>query len=415
MRRAVLLLLMTLLAGCTAHGALAPFTPSASTLLGREASSALTLAGVAKYEGLYSHAGIHVQLSSRAFQAETETDATGQYGFTHLASGSYQVSFTKPGYYTQTQAVTLPIASSSVPAVTLTNHRLLYASSALYDPSRYQARTSLVLTPDRAHLAFVAGNALTRIALDGSNPSVVVTFSLASTESIDSFDWTNAGLVYAQTGTGSASIWRTSAADPASPPQLATRSANPLLSPVFSPDGTSIAFLEHQLDPATSSFELAFYRQNLADQTIAPIGAFDISSAYDYGLGPLAWTPAGLLFHKPMYCAIYQNRHADGPVGDGIYLLSPDNVSTPQGSRLTKLWFYSDYDHCLSSDAQVVYFHDGRRILARKVNDPSDYDQGAVPVGYDGTAYVASLVAGPSGDRLYYVSARGIEEMSLLP
>lgn len=415
MRRAVLPLLMIVLVGCAPHGALAPLAPNASTLAGPGAASALSLAGVAKYEGLYSHAGIHVQLSASAFQAETETDATGQYSFPHLASGSYQLSFTKPGYYPQAQVVTLPLAPSSVPGVTMTNHRLIYPNAALYDPSRYQARTSLVLTPDHAHLAFAEGNALKRIALDGSNPSVVVTFSLPATERIDSFDWTSAGLVYAQTGTGSASIWRTSAADPTSPLLLATQSANPLLSPVFSPDGSAIAFLEHQVDPANNSFELAFYRQNLADQAIAPVGAFDISSSYDYGLGPLAWTPAGLLFHKPMYCAIYQNRHADGPVGDGIYLLSPDNLSTPQGSRLTKLWFYSDYDHCLSTDAQVVYFHDGRRILARKVSDPSDYDQGAVPVGYDGSADVASLVAGPRGDRLYYVSARGVEEMTLLP
>lgn len=413
-RSAALLTLLLALWGCDPGHGVTPTVTGASLASG-------AVSGVAKYEAVDSpHAGITVRLTGPGLQAETTTDDRGRYAFGNLATGSYELHFERSRYYPATQSVSVESSTASVPAVTLSNHRLLYASTDLYDTQHFTSLTSLTLAPDGAALAFVERGVLKTLPLEGGSPTVVRDLQPPSGTVVDSFDWTRAGLCYSQVEAGSTSrLYLTAGADPTGPLQVATRSERLLICPVFSPDGTEIAYLTHLAEPwtltngdgsvgATGSSRLAVMKQGRASMTASRIADFPINASWNYGFAPLAWTPAGLLCHKPMFCDIYRvNNPADNALGDGIYLLSP-------AGALKKLYYYSDYEHCLSVDSQVLYFHEGRRLYARRVDDPHPYNQGQSIVGHDRTGMVGNMVAGPGNARLYYVSARGVEELTLL-
>lgn len=421
MRRSTLsssiLALLVALAGCDlgGTGVKPPVTGHSPVPVSGEG----TLSGIVKFEAVDApHGGIVVRLSAPGVAAETTTDDTGKYQFTGLASGSYELSFERSRYFTATRSVTLE-ATASVPTVTLSNHRLLYASSTLYDALNVSSLTSLVLAPGGERLAFVEGGVLKTLPLAGGAATVVRDLQPPAGTVVDSFDWTNAGLVYARVeGGATSSLLVTAGADPLGPLEVATTSANLLIAPALSPAGTELAYLAHlkepwSLDhgdgsPTTGQFRLAIVKQTRGQATATRVGTYNINAQWNFGFGPLAWTSAGLLFHKPMFCDIYRNDPADGPVGDGIFLISPAD------GALTKLYYYSNYEHTLSPDGRILYFHEGRKVLGRRVDDARPYNQGQYVVGYDRTGMVGNMVTSPQGDRLYYVSARGIEEMTLL-
>lgn len=397
------------LVGCDPAGGVAPATTGRSP-----APEARAISGVARYEGLDApHGGITVRLVGPEGAAETTTDQGGGYGFEHLPAGRYALSFLHAAYVTATRSVTLEAASASVEPVLLSNHRPIYASATLYDPRAYASRTSLVLAPDGEHLAFVEEGVLKTVPLAGGAATPVRDLQPPTGSVVDSFDWTAHGLAYALVEAGaSSSLWVTTGADPTGAVVAATRSADLRLCPSFGPDGTELAYLARVREPWTmadahGAYQLAVVKQARNADTATRLASFPINPSWDYGFGPLTWTPSGLLFHKPMFCDIYRNDPSFGPVGDGIFLLST-------AGALQKLYYYSNYEHCLSGDGQVLYLHEGRRIVARRVDEPGPYNQGQVPVGYDRTGMVGPMVMGKAGDRLYYVSGRGIEEMMLL-
>jgi hypothetical protein len=375
------------------------------------------LEGTARYEGVYDdHGGIAVQLAGGSTTRQTQTDATGHFAFAGVPVGSYTLTFSRDRYASQSATVSVAIATASVPVVTLSNHALVYASPSLYDQTHAQSLTSLVLTPDRQHLAFVEGGVLKSIGLDGSQPTTVRDFHLRPGDAIDSFDWSTRGLAFAYVASGSSPTYSLNlASDPAGSATVATSSSDLLISPIYSPDGGAIAFLARTSEPwanldasgsvvASGSQQLAVSRWDLSTGTWTRLAAYPINKAWNYGFGPISWTPSGILFHKPMFC----NLQYVAVSGDGLYLLNPATAG------LAKLFYYSWYDHCLSTDGQTVYFHSGRTLYGRKVSDPGNYSQGAFPVGYDASTQMAGLVMGSSGDRVYYLSARGIEVMTLL-
>ncbi|MNY12678.1 hypothetical protein D3C86_1457730 [compost metagenome] len=304
--------------------------------------------------------------------------------------------------------MSLSSPSANVSTVTLSNHRVIYPSRTLYDAGEGLPLTSLTLTPDDNGLAFVEDGALKRIGLDGSGPRIVRDFGLAPGDRLDSFDWGPKGLAYAVASSGALpprhAIWRG-----AGPVQLATSSAVPLMAPAFSPDGTALAYLA-QVQASWTAPELGLTGENQldivkqdAEGRETSLARFPIHPQWSFGFGPLQWTPRGILFHKPMFCTLsYTYGQTDG---DGLFLLDPGSA------QLRKLWFYSEYDHTLSPDQAWVYFRSGRSVLKRRLDDTSAYNIGAVSVGYDASLQVGSLCLSPGGDRLFYVSGRGIEEM----
>lgn len=380
------------------------------------------VSGVAKYEAVDTpHSGITVRLTAPGFQAETTTDEKGRYAFQNLNPGAYELRFERSRYYPATQSIGVDTATASVPTTTLSNHRLLYASADLYDLPHMASLTSLTLAPGGNGLAFVERGVLKTLPFEGGTPTVVRDLQPPAGTVVDSFDWTSAGLIYSRVeGGATASLYLTAGSDPTGPLQVATSSARLLLCPVLSPDGAEFAYLTHVAEPwtlenadgstaATGDFRLAVVKQAKSAATGTRVGLYPINGQWNFGFGPLQWTTAGILFHKPMFCDIYRNNPSDGPVGDGIFLLSPGD------GALTKLYYYSDYEHCLSADGRLVYFHEGRRVYGRRVDDPLPYNQGQFILGYDRTGMVGNMIPGPGGDRLYYVSARGLEEMTLLP
>lgn len=378
------------------------------------------VSGVAKYEAVDSpHRGITVRLTAPGFQAETLTDDAGKYHFSGLTAGTYDLLFERSRYFAATRSVAIEASTASVPTVTLSNHRLIYASSTLYDQPHVASLTSLVLAPGGDGLAFVEGGVLKTIPLTGGTPTVVRDLQPAPGTIVDSFDWTPAGLAYAQVQAGAtSSLFVTTGADPRGPVQVATTSPSLMICPALGPDGTEVAYLAHVPEPwsvpngdgtsTTGDFHLAIVKQPRGSTTGTRVGRYPINGSWNFGFGPLAWTSAGLLFHKPMFCDIYRNEPTDGPIGDGIYLASPTT------GALQKLYYYSNYEHTLSPDAKLLYFHEGRRVYARRVDDPRPYNQGHYIVGYDRTGMIGNLAVAPAGDRLYYVSPRGIEEMTPL-
>lgn len=378
------------------------------------------VSGVAKYEAIEApHAGITVRLTAPGFAAETTTDPSGKYRFTGLEAGTYELRYERQRYFPATRSVEVEDATASVPSLILSNHRLLYETSALYDQPHVASLTSLVLAPGGDRLAFVEGGVLKTLPLAGGAPAVVRDLQPAPGTIVDSFDWTAAGLAYAQVEAGAtSSLFVTSGADPLGPLSVATTSARLMICPAFSPSGTEFAYMAHVAEPwslpngdgtfTTGEFHLTLVKQARGSSEGTRVGRYAINGSWNYGFGPLSWTAAGLLFHKPMFCDIYQNAPTDNPAGDGIYLVSPSN------GALKKLYYYSNYEHCLSPDDQILYFHEGRRVYGRRVDDPRAYNLGHYIVGYDRTGMIGNLVMGPAGDRLYYVSSRGIEEMTLL-
>lgn len=372
-----------------------------------------SVSGTARFEGQIRHEGLTVRLASADLQRETRTDAKGRYAFEGAPYGAYSLEFEQPRYFSQRQAVSLASPSSSVATITLSNHRVIYPGTTLYDAERALPLTSLTLTPGGAGLAFVEAGTLKRIALDGSAPQTVRSFGLAAGERIDSFDWTGAGLAYAVAASGSGTprhdLWRTVGPDPAGPAQLATSSADVLIAPAFSPDGTAIAYLAQVQEPWTSTAlglsgqaQLAIVKQDATGRETS-LARFPIHPQWSFGFGPIQWGALGILFHKPMFCTLsYTYGQSDG---DGLFLLDPSSAA------LQKLWFYSEYDHAPSRNGEWVYFHSGRSVFKRRVDDSRPYNQGAVTIGYDASLQVGSLCPSPGGDRLYYVSGRGIEEM----
>lgn len=421
-RSFTLLAILVALSGCELGPGTTPPVTGTPAPTGTGGATSGALSGSAKYEAVDSpHGGITVRLSAPGFQAETTTDDLGRYAFSNLPPATYALDFERAYYHPASRSIAVDGATASVPAVTLSNHRLLYASSGLYDIRHFASLTSLILAPGGNGLAFVEAGVLKTLKLEGGQPSVVRDLQPPAGSVVDSFDWTAAGLVYSLVeGGATSSLQLTAGADPAGPIQVATSSSRLLICPVLSPDGSEVAYLGHVAEPwrldnadgslaFTGDYRLALLKQGRSAAAATRLGDYSINGQWNYGFGPLQWTVAGLLFHKPMFCDIYRNDPADGPIGDGIFLADPTDGS------LKKLYYYSNYEHSLSADGQILYFHEGRRVYARRVDDPRPYNQGHAIVGYDRTGMVGNMVAGPGGDRLYYVSARGIEEMTLLP
>ncbi len=414
-----ILALLVALSGCDLSGSGVQVPSTGQTPTPGPAGDGV-LSGVVKYEAVDTpHSGITVRLVGPGGAAETTTDDAGKYRFSDLATGSYELSFERSRYFTATRSVSVESGGVTVPTVTLSNHRLLYASASLYDAPNINSLTSLVVAPGGDRLAFVEGGVLKTIPLTGGTATVVRDLQPAAGSVVDSFTWTAGGLAFAQIEAGAtSSILVTSGQDPMGPFQTATSSPALMLCPALSPDGTQLAYLARVPElwtlpngdgsSATGSFQLAVVKQERSTATATRVGIYPINVSWNYGFGPLEWTSSGLLFHKPMFCDIYRNDPAYGPVGDGIFLLSPTD------GALKKLYYYSDYEHTLSPDGQILYFHEGRRVYARRVGDPRHYNQGHVVVGYDRSGRIGNMAMDPAGDRLYYVSPSGIEEMTVL-
>lgn len=400
-----LVLAIASLSGCRAPGGTVEPSPPPAP--------AGSVTGTARFEGQVQHAGLLVRLVSGDASRETHTDAKGRYAFEDVPYGDYALDFEQPRYFSQRQAVSLATPSASVQTIVLSNHRVIYPSATLYDAARTLPLTSLTLVPGGAGLAFVEAGILKRIPMAGGAAQPVRDFGLAPGDVVDSFDWTGAGLAFAVSASGSSAprydLWRTAGSDPAGAVQLATTSEAPLLAPAFSPDGNALAFLAQVPEPWSSTelglsgqSQLAIVKRD-AQGSETSLARFLIHPQWSFGFGPIQWGTRGILFHKPMFCTLSSTYGLLD--GDGLFLIDPASAA------LKKLWFYSEYDHAPSRDGEWVYFHSGRSVFKRRIDDARPYNQGAVTVGYDASLQVGSLCPSPGDDRLYYVSGRGIEEM----
>lgn len=401
MRQATTRLLLAsataLLAGCPGLDTASPGAPGG-------------LEGTVRLEVVGAKAGVQVSLAGPEGEQRAETDATGTYRFAGLKPGIHTLTASYPRYFSQSATFSAEAAAGRGPALTIANHEVLWADPGLIE------RTNLVLAPDLEHLAFLQGSAVMLLPRAGGSPEKLCDLPLESDEHVRWFDLSGSGrLLYTRERAGTNELC---AHEPgaARPPAL-IQDAYPLTSPVWSPDGTRLAYLRDRTLATDASgyghvdlFVAASdgtSPQLLEDRPINPIYK---------GIEPMEWGPWGLLYHRAMTCNTVTDRTDDAgaPIpmdqaGDGIYYFR----DTAQGP--TKIYYYSYEAHCWSADGKAIYLGIGGSVRRRALDYPGDYREGTEIVGYTRQADKRSFVLDPDGQTLYFIDPAGIERMNLLP
>jgi hypothetical protein len=372
--------------------------------------AARAITGTVRLEVVGAQSGITVTLSGPGGSQTSQTDANGQYKFSNLNPGTYQVTAHIDKYFDQSTTVNLLPDGGQAAPLTLANHQVILADTTML------GRSNMVLTPDGGALAYVQGSQVMKVSTTGGSPSVVCSLPLNPGESVAWIDWsaTNNRLLFARNASPSFEI------DAIKPDGTGTQrwvsgTTYALTTPVWSPAADKVAYLRDrttQIDASGSGHvdllvtDASGSTQNVETNPINPI--------YQ-GIEPLQWNRFGLLYHRAMTCntisyKVDPDNNKPVPVrqaGDGIYFFT-DIATDP-----IKVFYYSYEGHCWSLDGQSILIGIGGSVRRRAVNYPGDYRSGTVTVGNTRYDDKRCFTLGPDGT-LYFISPAGIERMSLL-
>ncbi len=388
-----------------------------------------SLSGRARLEGVYTEQGIiTLTLSGEKGTFVTRTDARGNYAFADVPAGRYTLTATRERYFPLTLSEVDVRPGATLKPLTLRNHRELVALEGHYDPSRREVAedpefggtvptrspflTNLTLSPDGSRLGFIQGGAVKSVRLDGTDARTER--ALPAGMHADWLDWGQRGfLLRTWTGTASASITLLGSAGAET---LVPAGQDENFAPVFAPDETQIAYVRYE--PQSKSPQLMRLGIGGKETPVLLIDLLDrlnLRGIWDgtYGLmfSPIDWRPEGLMFHAPMTCRLERTGFTLGK--DGIYVLrDPDAPESSQA--LHKAHFYSYYTHAFSHDGTRMLYGYGPEIRSKSLADSVVTAPGA-PVGYHSDEQYESLTPSRDGDRLFYLTPTGIEEMQLLP
>lgn len=387
-----------------------------------------SLSGRARLEGVYSaQAPITLRLAGHGGTFVTQTDARGNFAFADVPAGSYALSATRERYFPATLPAVAVAPGATLAPLTLRNHRALVALDGHYDASRLREAedpefggtvptqspflTNLTLSPDGQRLGFIRKGAVWSVRLDGSE--LREERALPEGTQADWVDWGNRGfLIRAWSEGASASVTLLS---PQGVQALVPSGEDEVFAPVFSPDEADVAYIRYE--PKSKSPQLMrvsavggtpgllmdlLDRLNLRD---AWTGSFGLMFA------PLEWRPEGVMFHAPMTCHLERGGFTLGK--DGLYVLRDVDAPTAAGA-LHKAHFYSYYTHAFSHDGKRMLYGYGPEIRSKDLSDPAVTAPG-ISVGHHGDEVFESLTPAPDGERLFYLTPTGIEEMNLLP
>lgn len=388
-----------------------------------------SLSGKTRLEGVYGAQGaITLKLEGPNGTFVTQSDARGLYAFTGIPTGRYTLTASRERYFPVTLADVEVAAETTLKPLTLRNHRPLATLGGLYDASRVEVAedpefggtvptrspflTNLTLSPDGTRLGFIQDGAVRSIRLDGSDPRVEK--PLPAGLQADWLDWGKRGfLLRTWSGTASASITLIAEAGAET---LVPAGQDETFAPVFAPDETEIAYI--RFAPETQSPQLMRVSLDAPRTPVLLIDLLDrlhLRGVWDgtYGLmfSPLAWRSEGLMFHAPMTCQLERSGFTLGK--DGIYVLRDPHAPEAEGA-LHKAHFYSYYQHAFSHDGTRLLYGYGPEIRSKSLSDPVVTAAGDT-VGYHSDETYSALTPSPDGDRLFYLTPTGIEEMLLLP
>jgi len=387
-----------------------------------------SLSGRARLEGVYTGQGtITLRLSGPSGEHVTQTDVRGNYTFTDIPAGTYTLSASRERYFPLSLTEVRVAPEATLPLLTLKNHRPLITLDGLYDASRLKEAedpefggmvptqspflTNLTLSPDGQRLAFIHGGSVKSVRLDGTD--LRAERPLPAGLQADWVDWGETGfLLRGRTGSASASV---TLLTPQGRQDLVPAGTDEIFAPVFSPDETQVAYVRYEAE--TRSPQL----MRVASSGGAPVLMMDMLDRLNlrgiwdgtFGLmfAPLEWRPEGLMFHAPMTCNLERNGFTLGK--DGIYVLrDPLAPETPGG--LHKAHFYSYYAHAFSNDGSRMIYAYGPEIRSKSLEDPVVTAPG-ISVGHHSDEVFDSLISSRDGERLFYLTRTGIEEMNLLP
>ncbi len=401
-------------------------------------SAAGSLSGRVRMEGVFTAlSGITLRLRGPGGEFTATADARGYYAFREVPAGTYSLSAERDRYFPETHPAVTVAPGAESPVLTLRNHRELLPLSGIYDASRLEQAedpefggmvltrspflTNLTFSPDGTRLGFIQDGTVTSVRLDGTDRRTEV--ALPAGMQADWVDWGRRGfLLRSWTGSASASITLlTAPGTPSTRTQSAeTKTLVPAgddenFAPVFSPDEQQVAYVRYEANTRSPQLMRVAADGGTPELLIDLLDRLNLRGVWDgtFGLmfSPLEWRSEGLMFHAPMTCHLERNGFTLGK--DGIYVLrEPDRPEG--GDALHKAHFYSYYTHAFSHDGTRMLYAYGPQIRAKDLTDPVVTAPG-LTVGHHSDERIESLTPSPDGDRLFYLTPAGIEEMRLLP
>lgn len=387
-----------------------------------------SLSGKARLEGVYTdQSSIRLRLDGPRGSFVAGTDAKGNFAFREIPSGRYSLSATRDRYFPAFLSQVEVAPGATVPPLTLRNHRELLALRGHYDAGRLLEAedpefggtvpvqspflTNLSLSPDGERLAFILDGAIRSVRLDGSESRIER--ALPAGLKADWLDWGQSGfLLRSWSGPDEASPSHaiTLLAE-AGPRSLVAPGPDPLFAPVFSPDERQVAFIRYEPQKKSPLLMRVPAAGGAGVLVLDLLDRLNLRGIWDGSFGlmfaPLAWRPEGLMFHAPMTCQLERTGFTLGK--DGLYVLrDPERPET-----LHKAHFYSYYAHAFSHDGTRMLYAYGPEIRSKSLEDPVVTAPG-VTVGHHTDEVLESLIPSPDGERLFYLTPSGIEEMRLL-
>jgi hypothetical protein len=411
---------VALLVACSAPPTTSP--PAAGSLSGR-----------VRLEGVFTAlSGITLRLRGPAGEFTVSADSRGYYAFQDIPAGRYSLTAERERYYPATLRTVTVAPGAETPPLTLRNHRELLPVSGIYDASRLEQAedpefggmvltrspflTNLALSPDGTRLGFIEGGAVKSVRLDGTDARTEK--PLPAGMQADWLDWGQRGfLLRSWTGSASASITLLAAAEAngAEPQILVPGGNDENFAPVFSPDERQIAYVRYEASTRSPQLMRLGIDGGKPEQLIDLLERLNLRGIWDgkFGLmfSPVEWRPEGLMFHAPMTCHLERSGFTLGK--DGIYVLRDPDAPAAAGG-LHKAHFYSYYPHAFSHDGTRMLYAYGPQIRSKDLRDPVVSAPG-LTVGHHSDERLESLTPAPDGDRLFYLTPSGIEEMTLLP
>lgn len=387
-----------------------------------------SLSGRARLEGVYTGQGtITLRLSGPGGEHVTQTDTRGNYAFGEIPAGTYTLSASRERYFPLSLPEVKVAPGATLPPLTLKNHRPLLTLDGLYDPSRLKEAedpefggmvptqspflTNLTLSPDGQRLAFIHGGAIKSVTLDGTD--LRAERPLPAGLQADWVDWGEVGfLVRGRTGSASASVTLLTAHGRQ---DLVPAGTDEIFAPVFSPDESQVAYVRYEAQTRSPQLMRVATSGGAPMLMMDMLDRLNLRGIWDgtFGLmfAPLEWRPEGLMFHAPMTCHLERNGFTLGK--DGIYVLR-DPMAPEAPGGLHKAHFYSYYTHAFSHDGTRMIYGYGPEIRSKSLEDPVVTAPG-ISVGHHSDEVFDSLTPSREGERLFYLTRTGIEEMNLLP